>query len=125
MRKIILTKDAPQPIGPFSQGIEQNGLLFISGQLPVNPDDSSIVSGTIVEQTERVIENINAILSASGYSLKHVIKTTCLLKDMNDFRAMNAIYAKYFATEPPCRVTYQVAKLPLDALIEIDAIAMK
>ncbi|MCK9421244.1 MAG: RidA family protein [Bacteroidales bacterium] len=124
MKKIVLTDKAPMPIGPFSQGIVSNGFLFISGQLPIVPEGKTIVMGNISVQTERVLENIVAILEASGYALKNVVKTTCLLRNLDDFNAMNEVYARYFNDDPPCRVTYQVAKLPLDALIEIDAIAV-
>jgi 2-iminobutanoate/2-iminopropanoate deaminase len=125
MKRIILTDRAPVPIGPYSQAIEKNGFLFISGQIPINPQTGSLVGGTIQEQTKQVLDNIDKILIAAGYSRENVVKCTCLLKDINDFRDINEEYSKYFTSEYPARAAYEVANLPLGARIEIEAIAMK
>ena len=125
MKKIINTEKAPGAIGPYSQAVEANGMLFISGQLPVNPDNGKIVDGGIVEQTGQVMKNIGAILQAAGYSYSDVVKSTCLLADINDFKEMNKIYGKYYSVEPPARAAYEVANLPLGVAIEIETIAAK
>ncbi|HON18855.1 MAG TPA: RidA family protein [Salinivirgaceae bacterium] len=124
MKKIISTTNAPAAIGPYSQAVEANGFLFISGQLPINPIDKSMPEG-IKEQTEQVMKNIVAILDSAGYSLNDVVKSTVLLADIKDFAAMNEIYAKYYQTDCPARAAYQVANLPLGAKIEIETIAYK
>jgi 2-iminobutanoate/2-iminopropanoate deaminase len=125
MKKIIHTKEAPKAVGPYSQATEQNGMLFVSGQIPIIPETGKLAEGGIREQTEQVLKNIDALLQAAGYSSWDVVKCTCLLKDMDHFQEMNEVYAGYFKQDPPARAAYQVVKLPLDVLIEIEAIAMK
>jgi 2-iminobutanoate/2-iminopropanoate deaminase len=125
MKKIISTNNAPQAIGPYSQAVEANNTLYISGQIPINPKTGKLIKGDIFEQTEMVMQNIGAILKAAGYDFGDVVKSTCLLSDINDFAAMNAIYEKYYPTNPPARAAYEVANLPLGALIEIETIAVK
>jgi 2-iminobutanoate/2-iminopropanoate deaminase len=123
MKDIVLTDKGPKPIGPYSQAVKSNGFLFASGQVALDPRSNEFVTGDIRQQTERVMENIKGILEASGVNLHHVVKTTVFLKDMNDFAPMNEIYAKYFTAAPPARSTVQVARLPKDALVEIEVIA--
>ena len=119
----VSTPDAPAAIGPYSQGIKANGFVFVSGQIPLNPETGAFPEG-IAAQTRQSIENLRAILRAAGADLNGVVKTTVFLKDMNDFAAMNAVYAELFGTEnAPARAAVQVAKLPKDALVEIEAIA--
>ena len=125
MKKIIQTKNAPGAVGPYSQATEQNGMLFVSGQIPLHPETGKLVEGGIKEQTAQVLKNLDAILQAAGYGSWDVVKCTCLLKDMDHFKDMNEVYAGYFKQDPPARAAYQVVKLPLDVLIEIEAIAMK
>ncbi len=125
MIRIISTNEAPSAIGPYSQAIEVNGTLYISGQLPVNPATGKIEGKNISEQTQQVLKNIGAILHASGYQFSDVVKSTCLLVNMDDFKAMNEVYAGYYQEKPPARATYGVASLPLNALIEIETIAVK
>ncbi len=125
MKKIIATPKAPKAIGPYSQAVEVDGILFISGQLPVNPETGNVVEGGIKEQTHQVLKNIGAILEAAGYSYEDVVKSTVFLKDMNDFAGMNEVYALYYKENPPARAAFQVARLPLDVLIEIETIAIK
>jgi 2-iminobutanoate/2-iminopropanoate deaminase len=122
----ISTTDAPAAIGPYSQAIRVGDTLFTSGQIPIDPATGNLVSGGIVEQTTRVLENLKAVLAAAGVDFTHVVKTTVFLKSMGDFAAMNEIYAKYFAPEgvvAPARSTVQVAALPKDSLVEIECIA--
>jgi 2-iminobutanoate/2-iminopropanoate deaminase len=123
--RIITSNNAPMAIGPYSQAVEKGGLLFLSGQLPINHLSGQIECSSIQEQTSQVLKNIEAILSDAGYSLKDVVKTTCYLKDMKNFSEMNEAYSWFFSTNAPARVTIEVSKLPKDALIEIDAIAIK
>ena len=123
MKEAVLTTRGPKPIGPYSQAIKANGLLFVSGQVALDPQSGEFVGSDVRQQTERVLENLKAILEAAGSSLKHVVKTTVFLKDMNDFPAMNETYARYFSSVPPARSTVQAARLPKDALVEIDVIA--
>jgi len=125
MKKIISTKTAPAAIGPYSQAVEANGILYISGQVPIDPSNGKIIEGGITEQTEQVMKNISAILESAGYSLSEVVKSTCLLSDMSDFKAMNEVYAKYYISDQPARAAYAVRGLPLGALIEIETIAIK
>lgn len=124
MKKIIHTEKAPKAIGPYSQAIEVNGMLFISGQVPVNPETGLIPDG-ITAQTEQVMKNISAILNEAGYTFDEVVKSTCLLSDMANFKAMNEVYGKYYASNPPARAAFAVRGLPLGALIEIETIAVK
>lgn len=125
MKRIINSPNAPKAIGPYSQAIEANGTLYISGQIPINPATSAVVEGGIVEQTEQVMKNIEAILKEAGYTFADVVKSTCLLSDMANFQAMNEIYGKYYNQNPPARAAYAVAKLPLGVLVEIETIAIK
>jgi 2-iminobutanoate/2-iminopropanoate deaminase len=125
MKKIISTDGAPKAIGPYSQAIESDGLLFISGQIPIDPATGKFVEGGITEQTEQVMKNIGAILKEAGYEFSDVVKSTCLLSDMDNFAAMNAVYGKYYAENPPARAAYAVVKLPLGALVEIETIARR
>ncbi len=125
MNKVINTPKAPKAIGPYSQAIlAGNGMLFISGQIPVNPETGKVPE-TIKEQTEQVLKNIEAILTEAGYSFKDVVKTTCLLNSMDDFAAMNEVYAKYYNEMLPARAAYAVEKLPMGVLVEIETIAYK
>ena len=123
MKEVVLTARAPKPIGPYSQAIKSNGLLFLSGQVALDPQTNEFVGSDIRQQTERVFENIKGVLEAAGANFHHVVKTTVFLKDMNDFAAMNEVYARYFAAAPPARSTVQAARLPKDALVEIEVIA--
>lgn len=125
MKKIINTPNAPNAIGPYSQAVEANGMLFISGQIPMDPNTGKIVEGGVREQTEQVMKNIEAILSEAGYSLNDVIKSTCLLNDMDNFATMNEVYGKYYPQDPPARAAYGVVKLPLGVMVEIETIAAK
>ena len=125
MKKIISSPDAPKAIGPYSQAVEANGMLFISGQIPLIPATGNIVEGGITEQTEQVMKNIGAILKAAGYEFSDVVKSTCLLSDMDNFAAMNAVYGKYYPENPPARAAYGVVRLPLGVLVEIETIASK
>jgi 2-iminobutanoate/2-iminopropanoate deaminase len=120
----IQTDRAPQAIGPYSQAIKANGFIFASGQIPLDPATMRIVEGGIQEQTGRVLENLKAVLEAAGSSLDRVVKTTVYLADMNEFAAMNEIYAKYFDATKPARATVQVARLPRDVKVEIDLVAL-
>jgi 2-iminobutanoate/2-iminopropanoate deaminase len=125
MKKIINTADAPKSIGPYSQAVEINGMLFISGQIPIDPALGRMVDGGIREQTEQVMKNIGAILKAAGYTYGDVVKSTCLLSDMDNFAAMNEVYGRYYAEDPPARAAYGVVRLPAGALVEIETIAMR
>lgn len=125
MKKIIRTWQAPQAIGPYNQAIEANGMIFISGQIPLNPENGEIVGETIEIQTNQVIQNIKAVLSACECTLEHVVKTTCFMKSMDDFASMNKIYAEFFTENHPARAAVEVSRLPKDVLIEIEAIAIK
>lgn len=120
----IQTEQAPLAIGPYSQAIKANGFVFLSGQIPLVPETMQIIEGGIQEQTERVFANIAAVLSASGSALDKVVKTTVFLSDMNDFAAMNEIYARYFGDHRPARSTVQAARLPRDVRVEIEVIAL-
>jgi len=124
MREVIATNDAPKAIGPYSQAIKANGLVFLSGQIPLDPATQELVQGDVAVQSERVLRNISKILKAAGSSLEQVVKTTVFLKSMLDFAAMNEVYARYFLHFPPARSTVEVARLPKDVLIEIDVIAL-
>jgi len=123
MKDVVLTNRGPKPIGPYSQAIKSNGFLFVSGQVALDPTSGEFAGVNIQQQTERVLENLKAILEAGGVSLGHVVKTTVFLKDMNNFAAMNEVYARYFTAAPPARSTVEVARLPKDALVEIEVIA--
>ncbi|HVG34016.1 MAG TPA: RidA family protein [Pyrinomonadaceae bacterium] len=123
MKRNIATDKAPLPIGPYSQAVVNDGYVFVSGQVPFDPQTGEFVEGDIAVQTERVLQNISAILLEAGTSLDHVVKTTVFLADMNDFVSMNEAYARYFKSTPPARSTVEVARLPRDARIEIEVIA--
>ena len=123
MKDIVLTDRGPKPIGPYSQAVKSSGFVFVSGQVALDPQTNEFVGSDVRQQAERVLENLKAILEASGVSLNHVVKTTVFLKDMNDFTAMNEVYARYFIAAPPARSTVQAARLPKDALVEIELIA--
>jgi len=126
MKRIIYTDNAPAPIGPYSQAVEQNGMLFISGQIPVDPTTGSIVSGGVSEQTDMVLKNIQAIITSAGFGndLSKILKCTIFLNDMSLFAEMNAVYGKYFPKNPPARAAFAVKELPLKVMVEIEAIAM-
>ena len=124
MREVISTKDAPQAIGPYSQAVRANGLVFVSGQVAINPATQQVVNGDVAAQTERVLKNIAAILRAADSGLEKVVRTTVFLKNMGDFAAMNEVYGRYFNSAPPARSTVEVSRLPKDVLVEIDVIAL-
>jgi 2-iminobutanoate/2-iminopropanoate deaminase len=124
MRDVISTKDAPQAIGPYSQAIRANGLVFVSGQVAIDPATQQVINGDISAQTDRVLKNLYAILKGAGSSLEKVVRSTVFLKDMGDFGAMNEVYARYFKANPPARSTVQAARLPKDVSVEIDVIAL-
>ena len=123
MKDIVLTDRGPKPIGPYSQAIKAGGFLFASGQVALDPATNEFAGGDIAKQTERALENVKGILEAAGCPLHKVVKTTVFLKNMSDFSAMNEVYAKYFSSAPPARSTVEVARLPKDALVEIEVIA--
>jgi len=125
MKKVISTNKAPQAIGPYSQAIEVNGTLYISGQVPIDPATGKIVEGGIKEQTEQVMKNIGAILDAAGCTYADVVKSTCLLSDMANFKAMNEVYGSYYSEAPPARAAFAVKELPLGVMVEIETIAVK
>ena len=125
MKKIIHTEKAPKAVGPYRQGVEAKGFLYVSGQIPIDPATGKFVEGGIKEQTDQVMKNIGAILEAAGYTYADVVKSTCLLSDMDHFAAMNEVYGKYYPENPPARAAYGVVKLPLGALVEIETIAVK
>jgi 2-iminobutanoate/2-iminopropanoate deaminase len=125
MKKIIYTDHAPKAVGPYSQAVEANGALYISGQVPIDPTTGKFVEGGITEQTEQVMKNIGAILTEAGYDYSHVVKSTCLLSDMDNFAAMNEVYGRYYPQNSPARAAFGVVKLPLGALVEIETIAVK
>jgi 2-iminobutanoate/2-iminopropanoate deaminase len=124
MKEIIATTKAPKAIGPYSQAVRANGFIFISGQIPIDPTTDELLCGDIGQQTTRVLENLKAILEAAGSSLDRAVKVSVFLKDMGEFAAMNAVYAKYFPANPPARATVQVARLPRDVGVEMDVIAL-
>lgn len=124
LREVIATEQAPRAIGPYSQAIRAGNLLFCSGQIPIDPSTGEFVSGGVAEQTEQVMRNLSALLSAGQSSLKQVVKTTVFLADMDDFTAMNEVYGRFFGENPPARATVQAARLPRDARVEIEAIAI-
>ena len=125
MKKVIHTDNAPKAIGPYSQAIETSGMLFVSGQIPINPQTGELSNGTIQEQTKLVMDNIGAILKAAGLGYENIVKTTCLLADISDFAEMNKVYAEYFPTNPPARSAFAVKDLPKGARLEIEVIATK
>ena len=125
MKRIIQTSKAPAAIGPYSQAVEVGGTLYVSGQIPLDPATMKVVEGGIQEQTHQVLKNIGAILNEAGYDYKDVVKSTCLLSSMADFKVVNEVYATYYAENPPARAAYAVKELPLGVLIEIETIAAK
>ena len=124
MREQVQTKNAPAAIGPYSQAIKANGFVYVSGQIPIDPETGQFVPGGIAEQTDRVLKNLAAVLEASGSSLDQVVKTTVFLADMKEFSGMNEVYATYFNGPPPARATVAAAGLPRDARVEIEAVAL-
>lgn len=124
MKQIIKTEGAPGAIGPYSQAVVAGGFVFLSGQIPLDPATGQFVEGGVAEQTEQVLRNLSKVLEASGTSLARVVKTTVFLADMSDFAAMNEVYGRYFSEEPPARSTVQAARLPRDARVEIDLVAL-
>jgi 2-iminobutanoate/2-iminopropanoate deaminase len=124
VREIIRTERAPQAIGPYSQAVRAAGFVFASGQIPIDPATGEFVSGGVAEQTEQVLRNLSAVLEAAGTNLESVVKTTVFLADMNDFAAMNEVYGRYFKEDAPARATVEAARLPRDARVEIEAIAL-
>jgi 2-iminobutanoate/2-iminopropanoate deaminase len=124
VKEIVQTEHAPNAIGPYSQAIKANGLVFVSGQIPTDPQTGEFVAGGIAEQTEQVLKNLAAVLEAAGSGLNRIVKTTVFLADMQEFVAMNEVYGKFFAELPPARATVQAARLPRDARVEIEAIAL-
>ena len=125
MKKVINTSKAPKAIGPYSQAILSGNTLYISGQVPINPETSKLVDGGITEQTVQVMKNIAAILEEADFSFTDVVKSTCLLSDMKNFAAMNEVYGKYYAENPPARAAFAVRELPLSVMVEIETIAVK
>ncbi len=124
MREIISTESAPGAIGPYSQAVKAGGMVFCSGQIPIDPATGEFVSNDVAEQTEQVLKNLTAVLEAAGATLNDVVKTTVFLADMNDFTAMNEVYARYFDENKPARATVQAARLPRDARVEIECVAV-
>jgi 2-iminobutanoate/2-iminopropanoate deaminase len=122
--EIVATDRGPKAIGPYSQGIKANGFVFLSGQIALDPQTQQIVEGDVARQTEQVLENLKGIVEAAGSSIQRVVKTTVFLADINDFAAMNEVYARYFTAHPPARSTVEVARLPRDVRVEIDLIAL-
>jgi 2-iminobutanoate/2-iminopropanoate deaminase len=125
MKRIIRTPNAPAAIGPYSQAVEINGTLYVSGQIAIDPATGKMVEGNINVQTKQVLRNIDAILKAAGYSFGQVVRSTCYLKDISDFKAMNEVYSQYYFENHPARAAFAVKELPMGALIEIETIAMK
>jgi 2-iminobutanoate/2-iminopropanoate deaminase len=125
MRSIISTAHAPQAIGPYSQAIKANGFIFTSGQIAIDPATQQLIAGDVAAQTDRVLRNLSEILEAAGSGLGKVVRCSVFLKNMSDFAAMNEVYGKYFTTAPPARSTVEVARLPREVLVEIDAIALE
>ncbi len=124
MKEFICTENAPKAIGPYSQAVRVNNLLFMSGQIPLDPATMQLVEGSVQVQTQRVLDNLKAVLAAAGLTLRDVVKTTVFMKNLSDFPRMNEVYAQYFPTKPPARSTVEVAKLPREVQVEIDAIAV-
>ncbi len=125
MKRIIETANAPKAIGPYSQAVEVNGTLYISGQVPLDPETMKVVYGGIKEQTVQVLKNIGAILEAAGYSYRDVVKSTCFLANMSDFKEMNEVYGQFYTESQPARAAFAVKELPLSVLVEIETIAVK
>ena len=124
MKKIISTEHAPKALGPYSQGVVSNGFAFLSGQIAIDPATNQLIEGDVAAQTERVLENLKAVLTSAGSSLAQVVKTTVFLKDMGDFGKMNEVYGRYFSEAPPARATVEAARLPRDVRVEIECVAV-
>jgi 2-iminobutanoate/2-iminopropanoate deaminase len=124
MREVITASKAPKAVGPYSTAVRQNGFVFLSGQIPLDPESGQLVTGSIEEQTARVLDNVSLVLDGAGLTMADVVKTTVFLKDMGEFPRMNEVYAKYFPKDPPARSTVEVARLPRDVQVEIEAIAV-
>lgn len=124
MKEIISTENAPSAIGPYSQAVKTGNMVFVSGQIPIDPKTGEFVSNNVAEQTEQVLKNLAAVLEAAGSNISNVVKTTVFLADMNDFAAMNEVYAKFFSDNKPARATVQAARLPRDARVEIECVAL-
>ncbi len=124
MKEIIVTDQAPRAIGPYSQAVRAGNMVFASGQIPIDPATGEFIPGGIAEQTEQVLKNLTAVFAAAGVEMDEIVKTTVFLADMDDFTAMNEVYGKFFAKNPPARATVQAARLPRDAKVEIEAIAV-
>ena len=125
IKKVLYTALAPEAVGPYSQAIASNGIIYTSGQIPVNPATGKVEAATIEEQTEQVMENLHIVLAQGGVAFDRVVKTTCFLADMNDFEAFNRVYAKYFPVNPPARSCVEVSTLPMGIKLEIEAIAVQ
>jgi len=125
MKKIISTSKAPAAIGPYSQGVDAGSIVFTSGQLPLDPATGTFAEGGVAGQTRQALLNVQAVLAGAGLTMDHVVKTTVYLKDMNDFAAMNEVYATFFSNQPPARSAVEVARLPKDAAVEIEAVAIR
>ena len=121
-KKIFLTDRAPKPVGPYSQAVIHNGLMYVSGQIPLDTQTGELVRGTIEDETEAVLNNLRSIVEEAGATMEDVLRVSCYLADMEDFPRFNAVYAKYFTANPPARSTFQAARLPLDVQVEVDAI---
>jgi len=124
-KKIIKTADAPQAIGPYSQAVEAGGFVFVSGQIPIDPESGNVAQGDIKAQARQVMENAEAVLSAAGCGMPQVVKAVIYLKNMSDFASVNAVYGGYFPSDPPARATVEVSRLPKDVLVEMDFVAWK
>src|SRR6185437_7208681 len=125
MKQIVNSQNAPSPIGPYSQAVKANGMLFISGQIAINPSTGEMVTTDIVAETKQVMNNLNAILSAAGMNFTNVVKSTIFVKDLNNFATVNKVYGEYFSSEAPARKTVEVRRLPKDANVEISCIPVK
>ena len=123
-RQVVSTADAPAAIGPYSQAIVAGGLLFTAGQIPLDPSTMKLVEGDVTAQAQRVMKNLEAVLTAAGTTFARIVKTTCFLADLNDFPAFNAVYGQYFGDDAPARSTVQVAKLPMGSLVEVECVAL-
>jgi len=125
MKRTVITSNAPKAVGPYSQAVEKNGILFVSGQIGLKPSDNVMVEGGIKEQTIQALENIRGILNEAGYTFEDIAKCSCFLTDLSKFNEFNSVYSGYFDQEPPARATFEVSSLPVGALVEIECIAVK
>lgn len=125
MKRTIITRNAPKAVGPYSQAVEKNGMLFVSGQIGLKPSDNVMTEGGIREQTVQVLENIRGILNEAGYTFDSIVKCSCFLTDLSNFNEFNTVYSEYFESDPPARATFQVSALPVGALVEIECTAVK